>query len=214
MAYEAYKKFTQFHTFSHFIALSQLPYPTQRGLYAGQPPLTDQYFTLFCIYWSTIELYNSLEFPRAAAGPETSCHSTHDYTYTYTLYTYATLTLYQAAGPIAKLLSTVKYSMDTKLQSLIVSIALVIIWYVIYVWLLTRSIGSLSRLCACTLWYSPYHTHTLWRSRRSLYNAHRLWLKNSHSTQSTLRPSLCKLPTYSVINCPISLTMIQNQYGI
>jgi len=42
VAYEAYKKFTQFHTFSHFIALTQIPYPTQRGLYAWSPPPTDQ----------------------------------------------------------------------------------------------------------------------------------------------------------------------------
>jgi len=50
MAYEAYKKFTQFNTFSHFIALAHTTHPTQRGLYAGLPPQTDQYFTLFCIY--------------------------------------------------------------------------------------------------------------------------------------------------------------------
>ena len=62
MAYEAYKKFTQFNTFSHFIALCDSPYPQQRGQYARPTPTTDQYFTLFCIYWS---FYSSLELPQA-----------------------------------------------------------------------------------------------------------------------------------------------------
>ena len=41
--------------------------------------------------------------------------------------------LYSAAGPLAIMLYTVKYSMDTKLISLAASIMLVIIWYVIYI---------------------------------------------------------------------------------
>ena len=41
--------------------------------------------------------------------------------------------LYSAAGPIAKLVSTVKYSMDNKLQALAVSITLIVIGYVIYI---------------------------------------------------------------------------------
>jgi hypothetical protein len=157
MAYEAYKKFTQFYTFSHFIALCTSPYPTQRGLYTLPTPWTDQYFTLFCIYWS---FYSSLELPQALNRLPLY---TRLYIYVYSLYVY--MTLYQAAGPICvlryKVLNT---HMDNKLTALIASILLAVIWYAIYIWLLTRAIGSLSWLPIHRLSYSSYHTHTLWRS--------------------------------------------------
>ena len=135
MAYEAYKKFTQFNTFSHFIALCTSPYPTQRGQYARPTPWTDQYFTLFCIYWS---FYSSLELPQAS-WPWATLH---------TLTHIRILTLYQAAGPICLLrYKALNTHMDHRLLSLAVSILLAVTWYVIYVWLLTRAIGSLSGSC-------------------------------------------------------------------
>lgn len=94
--------------------------------------------------------------------------------------------LYPAAGPLPKLVSTVKYSMDNKLQALIVSITLAFIWYVVYLWLLTRAIGSLSGLCIHRLSYSSYHTHLVRRHERSLYSSSWLRLKDSHIPKSIL----------------------------
>jgi hypothetical protein len=161
VAYEAYKKFTQFNTFSHFIALCVSPYPTQRGLYAPPTPTTDQYFTLFCIYWSQYIIV-SPELPQALNRlPLYNIHTlTHIHVHSL-IHVYATL--YQAAGPLPILQYTVKYHMDNRLLSLLASITLVTIWYVIYIWLLTRSIGSLSGSCIFRLQHSSYHTHTVWR---------------------------------------------------
>ena len=115
------------------------------------------------------------------------------------------------------MLSTVKYSMDNKLQALIVSITLAFIWYVIYVWLLTRAIGSLSGLCIYRLSYSSYYTHLVWRFERSLYSTSWLRLKDGCILKSILTCSILmpfQSPTYSVISCPISLNMIQSRYGV
>lgn len=126
--------------------------------------------------------YNSFKFSRAAAGSLTPA-TLHLLVHTRIHHSHAR---YPAAGPLPILQYTVKYSMNTQLQALIASIILMVIWYVIYIWLLTGTIGPSSRLCVGTLPHSPHHTHHVRRFGRSLYHADRLWFKNSHTIKSIL----------------------------
>ncbi len=133
MAYEAYKKFTQFHTLLHFITQIYILYiritPTA-GPLCRPPVIIRSVFHTFLHL--LITLYTMLsQSCRRLLDPSHSNATLHICVYALT--TIYAHTRYTAAGPMLKLLYTVKYSMNHKLVSLIASIAVAVIWYVIYV---------------------------------------------------------------------------------
>jgi len=134
------------HTISHFIALFHTHYetiPYAAGPIRRSAPNTRSVFHTF-LHLLSRYLNHSPELPQAS-WPCATLHTLYIRIRIYSLYTY-THSIH-AAGPIANLLAMVKYRMDHKLLSLAVSIVLATIWYVIYVWLHPRAIGSLSGSC-------------------------------------------------------------------
>ena len=116
---------TLFHTLLHYVIHHT---PSSGAIMQANPhtPISKSHFFAFTdplyIQLSTI---TSLELAQRLTA-QLLTHSIHIRIHVHSL-------LYSAAGPIANLLHTVKYSMDHKLISLTASIILAIIWYVIYI---------------------------------------------------------------------------------